>query len=128
MANTVYIVEQGDPRIMGAEYVPGGVNFSVTVPDDKEAWLILTDQEAWLILTDPSGEDIVQEIPLPVDQRIGEVASVKIRTSKRVNEGYYFVIGGKKVPDPYAKRILHGVSFKAACPGIHHGSGIGRAE
>ena len=72
MANTVYIVEQGDPRIMGAEYVPGGVNFSVTVPDDKEAWLILTD---------PSGEDIVQEIPLPVDQRIGEVASVKIRTS-----------------------------------------------
>ena len=102
MANTVYIVEQGDPRIMGAEYVPGGVNFSVTVPDDKEARLILTD---------PSGEDIVQEIPLPVDQRIGEVASVKIRTSRRINEGYYFVIGGKKVPDPYAKRILHGVSY-----------------
>ncbi len=102
MTNAVYNVDQGDPRIMGAEYVPGGVNFSVTVPDDKEAWLILTD---------PSGEHIVQEVPLPVDRRIGEVASVRIRTSHRMSEGYYFRIGGEKVPDPYAKRIVNGVSF-----------------
>ena len=102
MTNAVYVVEQGDPRIMGAEYVAGGVNFSVTVPDDKEAWLILTD---------PSGERTVQEIPLPVDCRIGEVASVKIKTSRRINEGYYFRIGGEQVPDPYAKRIRNNISY-----------------
>jgi len=94
--NQSYTVLTGNPLNMGAMVTKDGVNFAVRVPEDREAFLVLTD---------PSGSTILQEIPLPVEDRVGEVSAVLVRGRGLMSCGYYFVINGKKVDDPYAKRV-----------------------
>ena len=99
--NQLFTVLKGNPLSMGASVCKDGVNFGVRVPENREAFLVLTD---------PSGEEILQEIPLPVKERVGEVSAVLVSGRGIAKCGYYFVIGGKKVDDPYARRVNGPVS------------------
>ena len=96
----VFSISQGNPEIMGAVKKGSGVNFAMRVPDGAEASLILTDS---------SGKEVLQEIPLSPSERTGEVSAVFAEGKNILSAGYYYIISGSKVMDPYARMISDGV-------------------
>ena len=90
------VLRAGNPEWFGARKAEGGVNFTIAVPDDLDAKLILTDAKG----------QPVESIDLPPEERIGEVSSVFVETPAA--SGYYYLIGGKKAMDPGAEVIEDG--------------------
>ena len=63
-------VESGNPALWGAVRTTEGYNFTVAVPEGKEASLLLYKKRR---------KDVWQEIPLREEDRVGNVSSVLIR-------------------------------------------------
>lgn len=97
----------GDPVFLGAVTEHDGMTFSVAVPDEKDAQLVITDRK---------GHE-VQYIDLPAEKRIGEVSSVFLKDASPEEVGYYYVIDGEKTRDPYASEIRGHVCLPL-CPGF----------
>ena len=97
----------GDPEFLGAVTEHDGMTFSVAVPDEKDAQLVITDRK---------GHE-VQYIDLPAEKRIGEVSSVFLKDASPEEVGYYYVIDGEKTRDPYASEIRGHVCLPL-CPGF----------
>ena len=97
-----YKVSAGDPLMSGTYETAKGLNFSVRVPDDLPATLVLTSE-------DGSGEE--QVIDLPVGERCGEMASVTLSGRHTSPIAYYYTIDGKRVIDPCARRIVGDVCY-----------------
>lgn len=91
-------IRLGDPEILGARAIPGGMNFAVEVPDDEEAELVLVGVK---------GQE--RNIPLPAKDRIGEISAIRVDGLRPEETGYYYLIGGKKILDPYAGEIVDGL-------------------
>ena len=94
-------IQPGNPEIPGARTVRGGVNFSFAVADDKKAELVLSD---------PDGQEMLR-IPLPADERTGDVSSVYIGGLDAASFTYHYEIEGRITPDPYAG----GIDGKECC-------------
>ena len=97
-----YKVPAGDPLMSGTYETAKGLNFSVRVPDDLPATLVLTSE-------DGSREE--QVIDLPVGERCGEMASVTLSGRHTSPIAYYYTIDGKRVIDPCARRIVGDVCY-----------------
>ena len=97
--------KRGNPERVGAEILPGGLNFSFNIPDEEKAELVLTDA---------AGKNIISEIELPPEERTGDVSAVFVETEDADKIGYYYRVGGKKQLDPFARRISKGICFPAA--------------
>ena len=97
-----YKVSAGDPLMSGTYETAKGLNFSVRVPDDLPATLVLTSE-------DGSREE--QVIDLPVGERCGEMASVTLSGRHTSPIAYYYTIDGKRVIDPCARRIVGDVCY-----------------
>ncbi len=89
----------GDPEMLGAKLLPNGVNFAVVVPDDLEAFLVL------------HLKDQTVNIPLPAEERTGEISAVLIRDISPRDFGYYYLIDGEKQLDPFAAEIRGGICY-----------------
>lgn len=89
----------GNPEIPGAKCCPDGINFTLAVPDDKKAELVLKVKE--------DGELI--RIPLKPEDRTGDVSAVFVKDLLPEAFGYYYLVDGKKVLDPYARMIRKGM-------------------
>ena len=97
-----YKVSAGDPLMPGTYETAKGLNFAVRVPDDLPATLVLTSE-------DGSREE--QVIDLPVGERCGEMASVTLSGRHTSPIAYYYMIDGKRVIDPCARRIVGDVCY-----------------
>ncbi|MDO4614294.1 MAG: alpha-amylase family glycosyl hydrolase [Lachnospiraceae bacterium] len=100
MSQKKFEVHPGNPERAGVHYENGGLAFAFTIPDE---------QEAVLVLTDPKGKKILKEIPLPIEERTGNVSAVYLHPMNPDQIGYYYVVSGKKVLDPFAPEIVGGV-------------------
>ena len=87
----------GDPYRMGARIAGDGVVFTVAVPDDKPAELVLKMSD---------GEE--RRISLSPDSRTGEVASIKVCNLDAKELVYRYRIDGETFLDPYATMIRDG--------------------
>lgn len=94
-------VKKGAPDLPGARIVNGSVNFAVHIPDDEEAFLILTDLK---------GHE-KKRIALPKEEREGEVAAVSVEGLDAGSFGYCYEIGGERVPDPAARMTRGELGF-----------------
>ncbi len=90
-------ISTGDPYYLGARFVEGGINFAFAVSDEAEAFLVLQGVR---------GDDKEIRIPLPADERTGDISAVQVRCSGDVR--YYYEVEGRKVLDPYAMIISDG--------------------
>ena len=97
-----YKVSAGDPLMPGTYETAKGLNFAVRVPEDLPATLVLTSE-------DGSREE--QVIDLPVGERCGEMASVTLSGRHTSPIAYYYMIDGKRVIDPCARRIVGDVCY-----------------
>lgn len=100
MNQFVWQIFPGNPEIPGARCCPDGMNFTLSVPDDQNAELVLK-----------KGEKEIKKIPLPLEDRIGEISAVFVKNITPEEIGYYYLVEGKKVLDPYAKMIRNGVCY-----------------
>ncbi len=100
MSQMKFEIHPGNPERAGVHYENGGLAFAFTVPDEEEAVLVLTD---------PKGKKILKEIPLPVEERTGNVSAVYLHPMTPDQIGYYYVVSGKKMLDPFAPEIVGGV-------------------
>lgn len=91
----------GNPEIPGARCCPDGINFTLAVPDDQNAELILKVK----------GEEEMKKIPLPLEDRTGEISAVFVKNIAPEDVGYYYQVEGKKVLDPYAEMIRDGFCY-----------------
>ncbi len=89
----------GDPELLGAKLLANGINFAVVIPDDLEASLVLQKKET------------VIHIPLPAEERTGEISAVFIHDLKPTEFGYYYLIDGRKELDPFAAEIREGLCY-----------------
>lgn len=93
-----FIISPGDPYRLGVHVNHDCVNFAVAIPDDETAELVMR-----------TAEDAKEfHIELPIESRTGEVASIKISHINWKTLFYYYIIGGKKVLDPYATKVKDG--------------------
>lgn len=91
--------EPGSCRLLGVHKEREGCNFAVAVPDGQEASLLLYRK---------GGKEPVEEIPLPVEERVGVVASVFFPEFDPEKYEYNYRIAGQVVQDPCATQ-LHGL-------------------
>lgn len=92
-----YNTMAGNPGELGAKKTGQGYHFGVAVPDGAEASLLLYRK----------GSSVVeQEIPLPAEERTGNISAVLIKDLPRGEWEYNYCIDGKIVQDPYATRIV----------------------
>ncbi len=104
-----FLLRVGRPYPLGANFVPGGVNFSVFSRYATDCALVLFDKGA----QEPFGE-----IPFPAEFRIGHVFSMVVFDLDYENIEYGYVFDGPNAPheghrfdkscvllDPYAKAV-----------------------
>lgn len=105
--------EPGNPALWGAVKTTEGYNFTVAVPEGKEASLLLYRKRS---------KDVWQEIPLKEEDRIGTVSSVLIRGLEDGTFSYNYRIDGKIVQDIYTKELRGREKFGQDMP--EDGAGI----
>ena len=88
-------IEDGNPLVMGAVPVPGGVNFSARVPKDTKAELVFLDGKGGEVL----------RVDLTGRKRVGECVALRVLGQGVRRCGYYYSMNGEITPDFYAKRI-----------------------
>lgn len=98
----------GNPVRQGLTRTETGFNFAVRVPDGEEASLLLYRKG--------SGK-VEFEIPLPEEERVGEVSAVRLEPMEAGRWEYNYRLSGTVVPDVYAKRLVGREKFKAPLPG-----------
>lgn len=87
---------------MGAEVLANGVNFTVEIPDGKEAVLLIFEKKC--------GEPVL-EVPITEDMRVGNVGSVFLEGFTGNGYEYCYRMGKSLVTDPYARLIRDGRSI-----------------
>lgn len=117
--NTHFRILPGDAWIRGVRETEKGYSFSIAVPDGAEAELLL--------YTDASRTQPCQVIPLPEEERIGEVSAVTVEMPHEGEWAYAYRINGRVMPDWYSNNIrsivsretgrkeLHALTASAAC-------------
>lgn len=91
---------QGDPLKRGVTVKHGGVNFTMEIPEQEEAALLLYPKRK------PAEP---MEIPLPPEQRVGELSAVMLPDERVAQYAYQYKINGEMCLDPYAKEIRDGL-------------------
>ena len=94
---THFRVLPGDAWVRGVRHTEDGCHFSVAIPDGAEAELLL--------YTDAGKSQPCQIIPLPEEDRIGEVSAVTIQMPHDGTWAYAYRINGRICPDRYAGNI-----------------------
>ena len=94
--NQQFEVLKGNPEILGAYTVNGGIGFAAAIPDEAAAQLVLTDQKG----------DPLQTIELDRKERTGEVSAVIVKGAAPEKLCYYYVIDGVRTADPYAAEMI----------------------
>ena len=87
-------IEDGNPLVLGAVPVPGGVNFSARIPKHTKAELVLVEKGREVLRVDLSGK-----------KRVGESVALRVLGQGVRRLGYYYCMDGEMTPDPYAKRV-----------------------
>ena len=94
---TEFRVTPGDAWQRGVRETENGYYFSVAIPDGAEAELLL--------YTDPGQARPCQVIPLPEEERFGEVSAVTVEMPHDGTWAYAYRINGRICPDRYADNI-----------------------
>lgn len=89
-------VEPGYPLILGANKLINGYNFTVEVPEEAEASLLLYRKKA---------KTPTEKIPFTKEFRTGRICSFSLPEFKPEEYEYNFCIDGKVYPDPCAYSI-----------------------
>ena len=92
----------GKFEVYGTKIEGGNVYFTVSVPDEAEAQLVLTDA---------AGKTVLEKVSLPASERRGSLSAVGLEGLAGQNFGYYYLVEGKKVLDPFARRLSDGICF-----------------
>ena len=100
-------VESGNPALWGAVRTTEGYNFTVAVPEGKEASLLLYKKRR---------KDVWQEIPLREEDRVGNVSSVLIRGLTDGSFAYNYRIDGKILQDIYTRQLYGREKFGQKMP------------
>lgn len=90
--NKKHQIKTGNPEKMGAVVCENGINFTVEIP---------RNQEADLLLYEKNKEQIALEIPFTPNMRIGDVGSLFLQGISPARYEYAYRIGGKIMSDPY---------------------------
>ncbi len=116
---TNFRILPGDAWIRGVRETESGYSFSIAIPDGAEAELLL--------YTDAGKAQPCQVIPLPEEDRIGEVSAITVEMPHNGDWAYAYRVNGRIIPDRYAnnvrsiisqetgKRELHALTAPAAC-------------
>ena len=89
-------VIQGDPYRQGITRTEKGFNFAIRVPDGKEASLLLYKK---------GSNKVEYEIPLPDEERTGEVSAVKLEPMEAGKWEYNYRLDGEVKPDVYTRSL-----------------------
>lgn len=95
-------VKRGNPELPGVHQIENGYHFTVLVEGEKEASLILYRK---------GSTEVLCEIPLPIEERVGSLSSVSVEGLRPWEFEYNFRIGGAIVSDPYARALTGGTEF-----------------
>lgn len=104
---------KGDPTRMGITRTDKGFNFGVKVPGGKEASLLLYKK---------GSNKVEYEIPLPAEERTGEISAVELESLEAGKWEYNYMLDGKAGPDVYARALTGRADFGARLPeyGMEH--------
>lgn len=89
-----FTVKRADADQLGVRKTEEGYVFSAALP---------FGQEAELLLYDPKKEEPIQCIPLPAEERVGDVSAVFVAADARCE--YAYRVGGKMTADPFAPAV-----------------------
>ncbi len=104
-------VTAGDPERLGVFRTHGGYNFAVSVPGGVPAELLLYRGR---------GQKPEKVIPLPEEERAGQISAVRVKGLEAGSWEYSYRIGGRITADPYA-RVVRKISGKKAGAGVYRG-------
>lgn len=97
-------------QAMGAVPVKDGIVFSVERKNNEEASLLLYKK---------GSKEVIQEIPFPATNTIGDIVCVKAEKIASARYEYNFCIDGKVTLDPYAKVLVGTGKFGEEHPEGH---------
>lgn len=97
-------------QAMGAVPVKDGIVFSMERKNNEEASLLLYKK---------GSKEVIQEIPFPATNTIGDIVSVKAEKIASARYEYNFCIDGKVTLDPYAKVLIGTGKFGEEHPEGH---------
>lgn len=97
-------------QAMGAVPVKDGIVFSMERKNNEEASLLLYKK---------GSKEVIQEIPFPATNTIGDIACVKAEKIASARYEYNFCIDGKVTLDPYAKVLIGTGKFGEEHPEGH---------
>lgn len=100
-------VQPGNPALWGAVQTPEGFNFTVAVPEGKEASLLLYKKrrkEVWV------------EIPLKEEERVGNVSSILVKGLEAEAFAYNYRIDGTVTHDIYTRELYGRGNFGQEMP------------
>ena len=97
-------------QAMGAVPVKDGIVFSMERKNNEEASLLLYNK---------GSKEVIQEIPFPATNTIGDIVCVKAEKIASARYEYNFCIDGKVTLDPYAKVLIGTGKFGEEYPEGH---------
>ena len=97
-------------QAMGAVPVKDGIVFSMERKNNEEASLLLYKK---------GSKEVIQEIPFPATNTIGDIVCVKAEKIASARYEYKFCIDGKVTLDPYAKVLIGTGKFGEEHPEGH---------
>ena len=97
-------------QAMGAVPVKDGIVFSMERKNNEEASLLLYKK---------GSKEVIQEIPFPATNTIGDIVCVKAEKIASARYEYNFCIDGKVTLDPYAKVLVGTGKFGEEHPEGH---------
>lgn len=97
-------------QAMGAVPVKDGIVFSMERKNNEEASLLLYKK---------GSKEVIQEIPFPATNTIGDIVCVKAEKIASARYEYNFCIDGKVTLDPYAKVLIGTGKFGKEHPEGH---------
>ena len=97
-------------QAMGAVPVKDGIVFSMERKNNEEASLLLYKK---------GSKEVIQEIPFPATNTIGDIVCVKAEKIASARYEYNFCIDGKVTLDPYAKVLIGTGKFAEEHPEGH---------
>ena len=97
-------------QAMGAVPVKDGIVFSMERKNNEEASLLLYKK---------GSKEVIQEIPFPATNTIGDIVCVKAEKKASARYEYNFCIDGKVTLDPYAKVLIGTGKFGEEHPEGH---------
>ena len=97
-------------QAMGAVPVKDGIVFSMERKNNEEASLLLYKK---------GSKEVIQEIPFPATNTIGDIVCVKAEKIASARYEYNFCIDGKVTLDPYAKVLIGTGKFGEEHPEGH---------